>query len=102
MAQAHNTTARIAIGPSRLEGPRDYLGLSTALTALVAALLAAPPETEPTILAALQAQANHDGLDADDVQFMLMTCSLTEAAELCRLSGAASDTQGRRRPCASG
>lgn len=81
MALVHHTTevARIAIGThAQLEGPRDYLEVSTALTLLAAAVLAAPAEAEPAFMAALLAQAAHDGLDAEDVCFMLMCCTLID------------------------
>jgi hypothetical protein len=88
MSRIHRTPAasslstRFAVGPdAHLEGPRAYLEISTCLTALAVAVLAAPPETEPTIAGAFRAQAQAEGLDADEAEAMLMSLTLVAGDE---------------------
>lgn len=79
MAQLHDTT-RIQIRTHAvIEGPRDYLeNISTSLLALLVAALAAPPRRERAVCAAFRREANREGLDEDDVAFLLMACMLSD------------------------
>ena len=83
MAHADHTKSRLLIGSTaQLEGPADYLeSISTCLLALLAAVLAGPVEFEQTLVSAFTAQAESEGLDADDVGFLLMSCTLIDDRE---------------------
>jgi len=80
MAQSHDTTTRIQIrSHAYIEGPSEYLdNISTCLLALLVALLAAPPRSERAACIAFQREAQREGLDADDVAFLLMACTLSD------------------------
>lgn len=81
MAHAH-VTACIALGPTLfIEGPADYLtNVSASLVALAGAVLAASEDTEPALSALFLEQAESEGLDAADIEYMIMGCALVSDA----------------------
>lgn len=80
MAQLQATTTRITIGArAYLEGPADYLeNVSIHLLAWLVALLAAPPKVERSVCVAFRKAAAREGLDAEDVEFLMMACVLSD------------------------
>ncbi len=76
MAQPRVITTRIAIGTHAfMEGPSD--NISTSLLSLLVAVLAAPPRVERAACIAFRREAAREGLDADDIEFLLMASALT-------------------------
>lgn len=83
MAHSGDSTTCINISTqAHIEGPSEYLSaISTSLLSLLVAVLAAPARVERAACVAFRREAAREGLDADDVEYLLMHCTLTDSRD---------------------